>query len=371
MAVNGKIKKPAERRMVRVAYLTEGATLSGVTFDENGFFLYPAYTIFTHQIIESLKNRNIHRIFYTPAPEDDKDHLFRDRSKGLILMLSDAVDKMGRPDFFSVRHMVNDLYDFFSSSHWEIIDLLVPKDGNDYLFTHAFNVGIMTMSLAYRQGMDKQAVVEAGMGGFLHDIGKFSIPRHLLTKDDLSNDEFSQIQTHTRKGAEFLARFGELAPGVLKIVHQHHEWYNGKGYPAGIRDDKLDTGARLAAICDVYDALTSHTGYRDARTAREAVAIIMCAARTQFSPVLVSRFVREIIPLIIDKHLFPVGSLVLLNTGEIARVVELHSERDLLPVVKIIYDNRKEPVRRSIHVDLTKDGSRSILSLVEEKDGSP
>ena len=354
--------------MVRVAFLTEGATLSGVTFDEDGIYLYPAYTIFTRQIIDSLKSRNIQRIFYTPAPEDDKDHLFRDRSKGLVLMLSDCVEKMTRPDFYSVRRLVNDLFDFFSSSRWEIMDLLVPRNGDDYIFTHSFNVGIMTMALAYRQGMDKLSIIEAGMGGFLHDIGKFSVPRDLLIKDDLSNSEFSLIQMHTRKGAEFLARFGELAPGVLKIVHQHHEWYNGKGYPAGLREDKLDAGARLAAICDVYDALTSHTGYRTARTAREAVSIIMCAARTQFSPVLVSRFIRELVPYIIEDHLFPVGSRVVLNTGEIARVVELHSERDLLPVVKIISDNRKEPVRRTIMVDLTMDGTRSIVTLVAENE---
>ncbi len=361
---------PEPRRIeVKVDYMVEGATLAGDTYDENHNFLYPAYTSFTGEILKSLVEKGVHLIYYTPVPEEEKGiERFRDRADSIMDMLLDAMNNNRRPDFFAAKRLVRDLYEYLSSYEKKLLELMEIQEYDDYTYTHSVNVGLLSMALAGRHGLDHNMQMEIGYGAFLHDIGKLTLSREILLKaGKLTDEDYEAVKQHSRKGAEYLSRYRELSESAISVIHQHHEWYNGKGYPDELPDDKLHMGARLTSICDVYDALTTEKTYRKAHSPREAISIIMKMSRLQFNPVLVARFIREIVPLVLEEPLLPVGTLVVLNTGEIARVVEIHSERDVMPVISIIYDASRQRVKRPIRVDLTMDGTRSIHTIVPTK----
>ena len=355
----------SKRVEVILDYLTPGATLSGDTFDENDNFILPNHSVFTHEVIQQLKNRGVNKVYYTPGGAEGEIEIFRESAQNIMDMLNDAMTRNVKPDIQQTRKFVGSLYHYVQDNKNRFLFLMKIKDYDDYTFTHSVNVGLLTMAMSSKHGMKEKEIQEIGMGAFLHDIGKLGISKAILNKKErLSDSEFEEIKRHPEIGTRYLHGKDSLTRLTLDTIYQHHEWYNGRGYPQGLQDEDIFIGAKLTSICDVYDALTTARPYKRAFSSREAVTTIIQESRTKFNPILVARFVRDMTPLLQKEPLMPPGSLVILSTGEVARVEEVHSAGDLKPVVLILTNGQREKIRRPFRVNLKMDGERNIRKIV-------
>lgn len=188
---------------------------------------------------------------------------------------------------------VNTIMDSAEATIQQVVNTFViaieAKDA--YIFGHSERVGKYAVELARTlpEYQDKKNMQRLYMSGLLHDIGKINIPEHVLTKNGpLTREEYELIKTHPIAGGrmvEKLPMLGALKPGVL----YHHEKWNGSGYPTGISGGKIPLDARILAIADVFDALTSERSYREALSVRQAFDILEQASGTQFDPSLISK----------------------------------------------------------------------------------
>ncbi len=159
--------------------------------------------------------------------------------------------------------------------------------------SHALAVSCLMMNLAMERGMSSQQVRELGLGGLLHDIGKLTVPEAILDKPGrLDREELAIMRRHADDGAQILEAFPELSPTTIAVTRHHHERIDGTGYPSGLSGDEVTEPMRMAAICDVYDALISTRVYKHAWDREAALAEMRRAGH--FDPDLLEAFTRSL-----------------------------------------------------------------------------
>jgi putative nucleotidyltransferase with HDIG domain len=150
---------------------------------------------------------------------------------------------------------------------------------------HTRRVATLAVEIGEQMGLSRSRLRSMAIGGLLHDIGKLSVPDPILQKPGpLDDDEFAVIKTHPERGRELLEELGGFDESVTRLVLDHHERLDGRGYPRGLHADDLDLATRILAVCDVYDALVSPRVYRDAWPVEKAIAHLQCEAETSFDP---------------------------------------------------------------------------------------
>lgn len=235
-------------------------------------------------------------------------------------------------ELISNRHIVGKLADI------RILD--------DYTFAHSVNVCILSISTGIVMGYSKIRLKELGIGALLHDVGKMKVPDEILKKNGpLTEKEFDEIKRHTILGYEILRENSDITPDAAKIALQHHECYNGTGYPRGIKNDEFHEYSKIVAVADVYDALTADRVYKNAVLPYEAMEIIIASSGYQFDPQIVKTFVENC-------EIYPVGSTVELSTGEIGIVVNVNRALPIRPTVRIIMSAEGKEVGNGAEIDL-------------------
>ncbi|MCA1926857.1 MAG: HD-GYP domain-containing protein [Calditerrivibrio sp.] len=238
------------------------------------------------------------------------------------------------------------------------------KNIEDYELSHAMNVSVLNMALARRMGMDIEEMKLIGIGGLLHDIGKVKIPKTILDKPGkLTEEEFNIVKMHPKYGADMLKnRFPKM---VTECVLFHHEKANGTGYPFNLKDMQIPKCAKITSVSDVYDALTSDKVYRDGSSAPKAISEMLHSAGLQFNNILIKLFV-EIM------GGYPSGTLVLLDTGELAVVFKENNKDPKFPLVVVITDKNQKNINPylfdlSEYNLLTKKPYKTILAPLDNK----
>ncbi len=222
------------------------------------------------------------------------------------------------------------------------------KTKDDYTFMHSVSVCALQVAFCRALGMDATSIHEAGMGGLLHDIGKTRVADEILNKPGrLTDDEFAQMKCHAAESRRIL----EATPGVpeiaVQVAAQHHERDDGSGYPLGLKGDEISRMGQMAAIVDVYDAITSDRCYHKGLEPTEAMRKIFEWSKFHFKPELVHAFTRCI-------GIYPVGSLVMLESGRLAVVIGQCDKTLLQPLVRVIYHARHQHYIPPEDVDLSQ-----------------
>ena len=204
-----------------------------------------------------------------------------------------------------------------------------------YTFQHSVSVALLLMILQHHQGAPHEIVVEAGIGGLLHDIGKTRIPLQLLNKPGRHTaEERQQMREHVRFSQMILDENGIHSPIIRAIALQHHERYDGTGYPLGLAGDAISVYGQQAAIIDVYDAITSDRCYHKGLPAPVAIKKIFELGKNHFDP----KVVRDVVHCF---GIYPPGTLVRLASGKLA-VVKRHADGDLTrPEVVVFFDTQR------------------------------
>lgn len=204
---------------------------------------------------------------------------------------------------------------------------------DDNLFAHVVDVCVLSLVVGRDQGLDRRQLEELGMGALLHDVGHLRLPRNLLRRVGAHSAQESKLwEQHPQLGVALLSQTGELPEMVRRIVTEHHERLDGSGFPQGLKGGQLSVVGQIVGLVDAYDRLVSGRGGRPPVPPSLAVREVFEFSLTgRFDRVLVERLVQSL-------GVYPVGSLVKLNTGERGVVIALHAEQRLKPVLRMVSD---------------------------------
>lgn len=212
-----------------------------------------------------------------------------------------------------------------------ILNVARLKTKDEYTYLHSVSVCALMINLARRLGLEEDVVQDLGLAGMLHDLGKMSIPDPILNKaGKLDDDEWKIVRSHPEKGFAILSQADCGTPTALDVCLHHHEKMDGTGYPFRIPGENITLAARMAAICDVYDAITSQRSYNKPLSGAMALAKMM-SWKGHFDQQLLRSFVESL-------GIFPIGSIVHLTNETLAVVIGEDPEDYSMPLVRLFYD---------------------------------
>lgn len=229
-----------------------------------------------------------------------------------------------------------------------LLGLSVIKKKDEYTFLHSVSVCTLLVAFCRSRKLNADTIYQAGIGGLLHDTGKALVPDHILNKPGrLSNEELEVVRKHPRDGYDILCRTPEIGAIPLDITLHHHERRDGTGYPDRQGEQEISEMAQMAAIVDVYDAITTDRCYHKGMQAAEALRKMYEWSKFHFNPALMQEFVRCV-------GIYPVGTLVLLESRRLGVVVEPHETSLLTPKVNVFYNTKTQTYIRPETVDLAR-----------------
>lgn len=282
------------------------------------------------------------------ADEINKAALIRDQASAVVkTVMQDA--RLGRAiEVEQVGTVVTSITESILRNPGALLGILQIKSKDDYTFLHSVSVCALLVAFSASRKLPSATAYEAGLGGLLHDTGKTFVPDSILNKPGaLTDDEFAVIKRHPQMGFDLLRRSPELGPIPLDITLHHHERYDGTGYPEKQKTDGISELAQMAAIVDVYDAITADRCYHKGMSAAEALRKMYEWSQFHFNPALVQDFMRCV-------GIYPVGTLVLLHSGRLGVVIEQHPTEMLTPKVNVFFNTKTLAYIRPEMVDLSK-----------------
>ena len=271
-------------------------------------------------------------------------------------MFSDA--RMGRAlDANGAQELVEEISNSVARNSSAIISVARLKTKDQYTYLHSVAVCALMVALARQLGFDEEGVRRAGLAGLVHDIGKLAVPLEILNKPGaLSGEEFAMVKGHPSAGHAILARSQEMPLEALDVCLHHHEKFDGTGYPKGLKGEQISLLARMGAVCDVYDAITSDRPYKRGWSPAEAIGRMAEWSGKHFDDRVFKAFVKSV-------GIYPTGSLVRLESQRLAVVCEQGASL-LNPVVRVFYSTKAQMRIPPERLDLAK--SREKIASRED-----
>lgn len=281
------------------------------------------------------------------------------RAKDAVKKLSIGIDslfdrmKEGDPlDIEGLKQSVDPMIESVVRNPDACIWLARLKQQDQYTYQHSLGASIWAVALGRQLGLPMKDLRSLAVGGLLFDVGKLSVDPELLNATrPLTDEEFHQVRSHVALGVEQIKGAGNLSSDVVDMVAHHHERHDGSGYPNGLKGDAIPVFARIAAIVDCYDAITSHRSYARAMPPSQAIKMLYEWKDVDFQAELVETFIQAI-------GIYPAGTLVELSTGEVAVVIAEYRSRRLRPKVMVLLDCSKQPLAEVKTVDLLAESEK-------------
>jgi HD-GYP domain-containing protein (c-di-GMP phosphodiesterase class II) len=267
-----------------------------------------------------------------------------------------AVADKQRLDISTVSEVLDSMVDSISRTPDALMWLSKLKDTDDVAYGQALNVSINMMAFGSFLAFPKSLIKEMGLAGLLQDVGKINIPNNILMKKGkLSEMEFEMAKLHLDESLKILMKTPDIPTSTMQMVSEHHERYDGKGYPKGISGAEISINSQVAGLIDTYCALTTDRSYARSLHNQQALDSIHQMRDREFSSDLVDQLIQFL-------GIYPVSSLVELNTGEVAVVIQQNQVRRLKPRLLIILDPDKAkypypPTIDLLNSPLTPDGT--------------
>lgn len=330
-------------RLVNTHYVVEGSVLARPVINSSGRVLLQAGVRVTASYIGRLMAMGYDVLFIQDDRlEDVEFHMSitgqtREAAYKTIENVSKYIESGNESSLKvssireTIQQMINDLL-----SSADILGNLTEIQGyDDYTFHHSINATIIGLVLGLASGYSEHKLLELGMGVLMHDIGKIMVPESILNKKTpLMEEEFEEIKRHSSIGFDILRKNNDFSLLSAHVAFQHHEKWDGSGYPRGLKGSEIHEYGKLAAVADVYEALTSKRVYRKAIEPNEAYEYIVSQSNKHFDPQVLEVFKRHI-------AVYPSGSGILLSNGQRGNVVKQNPAFPNRPLVRVFYQNEE------------------------------
>ena len=355
-------------RLVPIECVKENSILAKDLYGYNDTILLKSGCTLTNELINKIRDLDIFLIYivddYTDSEVEDviKPELRNKAIHTLKKTFSDIkqivkiANKSNSNDMYSdylesIDNIAEQLIDDILNNKNIQISLVDIKNMDNFTYAHCVNVAVISLVMGISLCLPKESLKSLCMGALIHDIGKTFLPSSILQKNGkLTSEEFSVIKKHPLLGFNFGKKFKSINSDILDIILQHHERFDGLGYPNKLSGSQINYLARIVSIADVYDALTSDRPYKRAFCPNDAVEYIMSHSGTLFDFQIVDIFSKIIVP-------YPSGTKVRLSNGSIAVVEKTYPYYPLRPTVKIIESDNNDLIGTSIKL-------KSSLSIV-------
>jgi HD-GYP domain-containing protein (c-di-GMP phosphodiesterase class II) len=330
------------------------AGIRGVTIDcGRGLDITDAPTVeeaaaVTEAEVAALAAKPVAPLRTTLAEEFDRAVAIRRQAAGAVrAVMQDA--RLGKAvELDRVAPVVENITASILRNASALVGLSVIKNKDDYTFLHSVSVCTLLVAFCRSRKLDAETTYQAGIGGLLHDTGKALVPDKILNKPGrLTDEEFDIVRRHPKDGYDILRRTPEIGAIPLDITLHHHERRDGTGYPDRQGGPEISELAQMAAIVDVYDAITADRCYHKGMPAAEALRKMYEWSKFHFSPELTQEFMRCV-------GIYPIGTLVLLESGRLGVVVEPHETSLLTPKVNVFYSTKTKTYIKPSTVDLAR-----------------
>ena len=277
--------------------------------------------------------------------------LFEDLSAGILLELA------------PIKEITNESIDVIFEYPDALAFVINLRKKDDYLLEHSVAVSILITIFARHLRIDKETVKDLAIGAFLHDVGKLKVPDSILNKPGkLTASEYNIVKTHVCESIDSLCETTDIADLSLEVVALHHETLNGNGYPKGLSADNISIYGRMIAICDIFDALTASRCYKDSYPHVKAFRILRELAQDgQLDAQLVDSFIKCM-------GVYPVGSIVKLNSNRLAIVTSRNQHQSIKPNVRVFYNLDNNSFEVAQCTDLSTSGQPKIIGSVKVDD---
>lgn len=312
------------------------------------------------QMVAIAENEPAPKIRISTTEEMGRARAIKSQAANMVRTVMQDV-RLGRAvNIDAVEPIVAGITESILRNSGALIGLMHIKNKDDYTFLHSVSVCTFMVAFCRSVGLDAETTRQAGLGGLLHDTGKALVPDAILNKPGrLTDEEFDIIRRHPKDGYEILLKTPGVGEIPLDITLHHHERIDGSGYPDKLPGESITTLAKMTAIVDVYDAITADRCYHKGMPPTDALRKIFEWSTFHFDPTLVKAFMRCV-------GIYPVGTLVLLESGRLGLVTEHNEESLLQPKVKIIFDTKKNAYLTPFEIDLAnpigRTGTDKIVS---------
>ncbi|WP_255507940.1 HD-GYP domain-containing protein [Lysinibacillus sp. BW-2-10] len=334
-------------RLMSINVLKPGMVAGKTIWNEAGHPLIQKNVVLSEGILRRLKQLGIQYLYIEDAISDGIEieetispekrtkavkHITSsfNQLKGLNSSAASLVlDKQSK----AIGELVDDLLNSIMKSD-EILTVLTDTlIYDEYIYQHSFQVTLYSVAIAREMGYSREELKTIGIGAMLHDVGKMIIPTDILFKPDrLTDEEYEIMKQHARSGFDILRNLHTVSLLVAHCAFQHHERLDGSGYPRGLVEYEIHPYAKIIAVADVFDAVTSNRVYRKKMLPSQGVEIINAGKGTIFDKRVVDAFNRSII------H-YPNGSVVLLSDGRRGIIAKQNKDNAAMPSIRIFEEN--------------------------------
>lgn len=356
---------------INIRQLKPGMVISRNLFTGDGELLISAGTELTGDHIERLANLNFvsvyasdnrtgcHQWEFSADVISEETRLLTIRQVRQAFVMASATNAV---DLSKTGRAVQNILDEIMTNDSLLYSLVDIRNYQDYLFGHSVNVCVLSLMMGITMGYNSGRLKELGIGALLHDLGHCSTPAGLLDKTEiLSPEEVQAVRRHAGSGFDILRKQNDLSLLSAHVALQHHERWDGNGYPRRLAKKDIHEYARIVATADVFDALQSDRPYRAAYSLKQSVQIMRGLAGTHLDPHCVEALLANV-------AVYPAGSLVELSNGSLAVVMASSRDCPARPVVKVIYDAGRKATRNKHAVDLRNYSTVFIRRTVSEEE---
>lgn len=351
---------------IHIELLQQGMVTARDIFSTDGTLILPKQSVLTQDNINRLREAGFDSLYvqnpHLPSLEPFDRHVEKIKIEAASIIHRECADiRLDRKvNFTCINNISEMIIDCVLSSKNLLIHLSDIRAHHDYTFGHSVNVCLLSIMTGIKMGYENSALHELAVGALLHDLGKLLVPNEIIAKPaPLTAEEWKIMRQHVALGYAMVTdQEDRVSSRSAAVILQHHENQNGKGYPSGLSGAEIDEYAKIAAVADMYDAITASRTYRPASYQHDAYHAMIAAKGIRLDPLIVDVFLNNVAE-------YPVGTVVLLSTCEIAVVIESFADPKEKPMVKIIADKykRSAPGLGRL-VDLKKETGISILRIL-------
>jgi len=351
-----------------VENLRPGLITARNIYNAKGKMLLSYDIVLDERLIQRLANMGIDSVYVTnPYFKDEPQEILHEKTRVETIKITQKAFTTFRSskvinidDLKNVAKMITE--DVMNNKH-VMIHLTDIRTYDEYTFGHSIDTCLIASVIGLKLGFKEKKLNELALGVLFHDIGKMLIPPEILNKKEaLSTEEWQIIKDHAKVGFDILRKESDMPLTSAHIAYQHHENFDGSGYPRGLSSEDIHLYARVAAVADLYDAVTSDRPYRPAMLPHEAYEVVLGSRGNKLDPKVTDIFLDNVV-------LFPVGTMVLLNTGDIGVVIKVYPKLKARPLIQLVFDkNGREIALQDKFMDLTNELTLFIVKVFKAEE---